>query len=174
MVTTALSCRRFGISESRASGRISRLASGARGPLASRRWAQGSVRRPARTFSRRAPPRSSGVTRPPGTIQQTNQSHQNFNPTPCGSNFNFTPRSDEHTRTPLHPAALASVPYGIVLVRVRVRVRAPVLTGGPGRRPGVWLRRTGRGICAYRGGSFPIARDLCLCVHVSMCLCLLK
>ena len=25
------------------------------------------------------------------------------------------------TRTPLHPAALASVPYGIVLVRVRVR-----------------------------------------------------
>jgi len=27
----------------------------------------------------------------------------------------------QHTRTPLHPAALASVPYGIVLVRVRVR-----------------------------------------------------
>ena len=26
-----------------------------------------------------------------------------------------------HTRTPLHPAALASVPYGVVLVRVRVR-----------------------------------------------------
>jgi len=29
----------------------------------------------------------------------------------------------QHTRTPLHPAALASVPYGIVLVRVRVRPR---------------------------------------------------
>jgi len=27
----------------------------------------------------------------------------------------------QHTRTPLHPEALASVPYGIVLVRVRVR-----------------------------------------------------
>ena len=27
----------------------------------------------------------------------------------------------QHTRTPLHPAALASVPYGVVLVRVRVR-----------------------------------------------------
>jgi len=26
----------------------------------------------------------------------------------------------QHTRTPLHPAALASVPYGILLVRVRV------------------------------------------------------
>jgi len=26
----------------------------------------------------------------------------------------------KHTRTPLHPAALASVPYGVVLVRVRV------------------------------------------------------
>jgi len=26
----------------------------------------------------------------------------------------------QHTRTPLHPAALASVPYGVVLVRVRV------------------------------------------------------
>ena len=26
------------------------------------------------------------------------------------------------SRTPLHPAALASVPYGIVLVRVRVAV----------------------------------------------------
>jgi len=26
----------------------------------------------------------------------------------------------QHTRTPLHPAALASVPYGIVLVRVRM------------------------------------------------------
>ena len=28
-------------------------------------------------------------------------------------------------RTPLHPAALASVPHGVVLVRVRVRVRTP-------------------------------------------------
>jgi len=27
----------------------------------------------------------------------------------------------QHTRTPLHPAALASVPYGVVLIRVRVR-----------------------------------------------------
>jgi len=36
--------------------------------------------------------------------------------------------------------------------------------GVRGRRPMVWLRRTGRGICAYRGGSFPIAHDLCLCV----------
>jgi len=27
----------------------------------------------------------------------------------------------QHTRTPLHPEALASVPYGVVLVRVRVR-----------------------------------------------------
>ena len=27
----------------------------------------------------------------------------------------------QQTRTPLHPAALASVPYGILLVRVRVR-----------------------------------------------------
>ena len=26
----------------------------------------------------------------------------------------------QHTRTPLHPVALASVPYGVVLVRVRV------------------------------------------------------
>jgi len=30
----------------------------------------------------------------------------------------------------------------------------------------VWLRRTGRGICAYIGGSFPIAHDLCLRVCV--------
>ena len=29
-----------------------------------------------------------------------------------------------HTRTPLLPAALASVPFGFVLVRVRVRLRA--------------------------------------------------
>jgi len=29
----------------------------------------------------------------------------------------------QHTRTPLHPAALASVPYGVVLVRVRVRAK---------------------------------------------------
>ena len=29
------------------------------------------------------------------------------------------PPLSQHTRTPLHPAALASVPYGIVLVRVR-------------------------------------------------------
>ena len=44
------------------------------------------------------------------------------------------------------------------------QTRAPVLTGVPGAAPGVWLRRTGRGICACRVGSFPIARDLCLCV----------
>ena len=30
-------------------------------------------------------------------------------------------KSAQHTRTPLHPAALASVPYGIVLVRVRAK-----------------------------------------------------
>ena len=35
----------------------------ARGPWASRRWAPGSVRRPARIIARRAPPCSSGVTR---------------------------------------------------------------------------------------------------------------
>jgi len=37
----------------------------------------------------------------------------------------LTPREKgphaQHTRTPLHPAALASVPYGVVLVRVRER-----------------------------------------------------
>ena len=48
--------RRFGTSVSGVSGRISRLASGARGLLASRRWAPGSVGRPARTIARRAPP----------------------------------------------------------------------------------------------------------------------
>jgi len=31
-----------------------------------------------------------------------------------------------YTRTPLHPAALSSVPYGIVLVRVRVRCRSKI------------------------------------------------
>ena len=34
----------------------------------------------------------------------------------------------------------------------------------------MWLRRTGRGICTYRKGSFPIANDPCLC----LCVCLLK
>ena len=34
----------------------------------------------------------------------------------------------QHTRTPLHPAALASVPYGVVLVRVRVRPLSPGVT----------------------------------------------
>ena len=43
----------------------------------------------------------------------------------------------QHTRTPLHPAALASVPYGIVLVRVRVlsryrRNRLPLLCSESG------------------------------------------
>jgi len=41
------------------------------------------------------------------------------------------------------------------------RTRAPVLTGSPGAAPG------GRGICAYRGGSFPIAHGPCL----SLCVC---
>jgi len=38
--------------------------------------------------------------------------------------------------------------------------------GVRGRRSGVWLRRTGRGICAYRWGSFPIAHDLCVSMYV--------
>jgi len=38
----------------------------------------------------------------------------------------------QHTRTPLHPAALASMPYGIVLVRVRVRHLALLMIGGYG------------------------------------------
>ena len=42
------------------------------------------------------------------------------------------------------------------------RKRAPVLTGVRGRRPGVWLRRTGRDTCAYRGGTFPIAAAVCV------------
>ena len=29
----------------------------------------------------------------------------------------------------------------------------------------MWLRRTGGCICAYRGGSFPIAENLCVCVR---------
>jgi len=36
----------------------------------------------------------------------------------------------------------------------------------------LWLRKTGGGICAYRGASFPIAHDtsLCVCcVRVSVC-----
>ena len=50
-----------------------------------------------------------------------------FTPVACSPNAAFQGaknkdvlrRAAQHTRTPLHPAALASVPYGIVLVRVR-------------------------------------------------------
>ena len=41
--------------------------------------------------------------------------------------------------------------------------------GSVGRRPGVWLRRTGRGICGYREGSFPIAHDASLCACLCIC-----
>jgi len=34
----------------------------------------------------------------------------------------------QHTRTPLHPAALASVPYGIVLVRVRMKMKRATMS----------------------------------------------
>jgi len=47
--------RRFGTSETRASGRISRPVPGARGPLALHRWAPGFVERPARAMARGAP-----------------------------------------------------------------------------------------------------------------------
>ena len=53
-------------SGSRVSGLVSRLTPGARGLSASRRWASGSVGRPARTIARRTPPRESGVTRRTG------------------------------------------------------------------------------------------------------------
>jgi len=45
-----------------------------------------------------------------------------------------------HTRTPLHPAALASVPYGVVLVRVRV-----MILSATGRGAGLGLRGPGGG-----------------------------
>ena len=38
----------------------------------------------------------------------------------------------------------------------------------------MWLRRTGRGICAYRGGSFPIAHDLCRSYHTKVAVGLFK
>jgi len=37
----------------------------------------------------------------------------------------LTSRNAQHTRTPLHPAALASVPYGVVLVRVQAEAGFP-------------------------------------------------
>ena len=43
-------------------------------------------------------------------------------------------------------------------------IYGPVLTGVRVRRPGLWLQRTGRGIYAHRGGSFPIAYGACVCL----------
>jgi len=53
----------------------------------------------------------------------------------------------------------------VILHPRKRRTRAPVLTGVRGRRPGVWLRRTGRDICAYIGGVISNSpRCLCVCL----------
>ena len=51
------------------------------------------------------------------------------------------------------------------------RTRAPVLPGVRGQRPGLWLRRTGGGTCAFGGGPFPIAVSVCLSACVCVCVC---
>ena len=60
----------------------------------------------------------------------------------------------QHTRTPLHPAALASVPYGVVLVRVRVSKTVaackPQMLGGS-----TLLYSAHVGLAHPRRGSFP-------------------
>jgi len=68
----------------------------------------------------------------------------------------------------VHPHTLAASIVVVCLLHPRERrTRAPVLTGVRGRRPGVWLRRAGRGICAYRGGVIPYSpRPLCVRVCV--------
>ena len=50
------------------------------------------------------------------------------------------------------------------------RTRALVLTGGPGAAPGGVASKTGRGTCAYRRGSSPIARGPSLSLSLSLSL----
>ena len=58
----------------------------------------------------------------------------------------------QHTRTPLHPAALASVPYGIVLVRVRVPPQPPI-------KPSIWISTNSKQkkALAHRPSEMPLS-----------------
>ena len=87
------------------------------------------------------------------------------------------PRSRPASPNATAPAAVGS---NQLLRRVRVTRRAAAILllcprfklGFQGRRPGGWLRRMGRGICAYSGGPFPIAHDPCSSPSFSLSLSL--
>ena len=63
--------------------------------------------------------------RGPGALKPLRRCTARPNPTP-GYLIHTSPLDTgphaQHTRTPLHPTALASVPYGVALVRVRVNL----------------------------------------------------
>ena len=68
---------------------------------------------------------------------------------------------DEHLHAPVLRGAQHAWHNGLRHFPRKRRTRAPVLTGGPGAAPGGVASKNG--ICAYRGGSFPIAHDACVC-----------